>query len=45
MSYVPERDIIRLVDSNKARMVAVETQRASGLMNAGLRSSTYYVTR
>jgi len=45
MSYVPEGDIIRLVDSNKARMVAVETQRASGLMNAGLRSSTYYVTR
>ena len=45
MSYVPERDIVRLVDSNNARMVAVETQRASGLMNAGLRSSTYYVTR
>jgi ubiquinone/menaquinone biosynthesis C-methylase UbiE len=43
MSYIPEGDIIRLVGSQNAQVVAVETQRASGLMNAGLRSSTYYV--
>jgi ubiquinone/menaquinone biosynthesis C-methylase UbiE len=45
MSYIPERDITRLVESHHARVAAVETQRASDRMNAGLRNSTYYVTR
>jgi ubiquinone/menaquinone biosynthesis C-methylase UbiE len=45
MNYIPEPSIIRLVESVGARMVAVETQSASGLLNTGLRNSTYYVTR
>jgi ubiquinone/menaquinone biosynthesis C-methylase UbiE len=45
MSYIPEGDMTRLVESQDARLVAVDTHHAQGLMNAGLRSSTYYVTR
>lgn len=45
MSYVPEADMTRLVESKGARMVSIETQDAAGLMNAGLKNSTYYVTR
>jgi hypothetical protein len=45
MSYVPEADIKRVVESAGGRMVEVDTQRASGLLNTGLRASTYYVTR
>jgi ubiquinone/menaquinone biosynthesis C-methylase UbiE len=45
MSYIPEADMIRVVESQGARMVTVDRQRAVGLMNTGLTSSTYYVTR
>jgi ubiquinone/menaquinone biosynthesis C-methylase UbiE len=45
MSYIPEADMVRVVESQGARMVTVDRQRAVGLMNTGLRSSTYYVTR
>lgn len=45
MSYIPEADMVRLVESQGARMVTVDQQRAVGLMNTGLTSSTYYVTR
>jgi hypothetical protein len=45
MSYIPEPEMVRLVESQNARMVTVDRQRAVGLMNTGLRSSTYYVTR
>lgn len=45
MSYIPERDIARLVESQRAQIVAVDTQGAEGLMNAGLKNSSYYVTR
>jgi ubiquinone/menaquinone biosynthesis C-methylase UbiE len=45
MSYIPEADMVRLVESRGARMVTVDRQRAVGLLNTGLTSSTYYVTR
>jgi ubiquinone/menaquinone biosynthesis C-methylase UbiE len=45
MSYIPEADMVRLVQSQGARMVTIDQQRAVGLMNTGLTSSTYYVTR
>jgi ubiquinone/menaquinone biosynthesis C-methylase UbiE len=45
MSSIPEREVTRVVESRNARMVAVDTQGAAGLMNAGLRDSTYFVTR
>lgn len=45
MCSIPESSMFRLVEAQDARTVAVETQRASGLMNAGLRNTTYYVTR
>lgn len=45
MSYVPERDMTSLVESAGGRMVTVDTQGAEGLLNAGLRNSTYFVTR
>jgi ubiquinone/menaquinone biosynthesis C-methylase UbiE len=45
MSYIAEEDMVRLVESQGARMVTVDQQRAVGLMNTGLTSSTYYVTR
>ena len=35
----------RLVESQNARMVVVDTQGAHGLLNAGLKNSTYFVTR
>ena len=35
----------RLVESQGARMVTIDTQGAQGVMNAGLRNSTYFVTR
>lgn len=40
MNYVPERDIKQLLRSEAARLLEVETYRASGSL-----SSTYYVTR
>jgi ubiquinone/menaquinone biosynthesis C-methylase UbiE len=45
MSYVPEDDIKQLLQSGPGRLLEVETHNASGLLNAGLKSSTYYVTR
>jgi ubiquinone/menaquinone biosynthesis C-methylase UbiE len=45
MNYIAEDEMIRLVESQNARMVTVDRQRAVGLMNTGLRSSTYYLTR
>jgi ubiquinone/menaquinone biosynthesis C-methylase UbiE len=45
MSYIPEADIRRVVEGAGGRLAAVETQSATGLLNAGLKSSTYYVTR
>jgi ubiquinone/menaquinone biosynthesis C-methylase UbiE len=45
MSWISEADMTRLVESQGARMVTVETQGAEGVMNAGLKNSTYYVTR
>ena len=45
MSYVAERDMSSVVESEGARMVAIDTQSASGVLNAGLRNSTYFVTR
>jgi hypothetical protein len=45
MSYVPEREIKQVLQLAGARVLDVETHAASGLMNAGLRSSTYYITR
>jgi hypothetical protein len=45
MSYIPERDMTSLVEARGARMVAVDTQSADGLLNTGLKNSTYYLTR
>jgi ubiquinone/menaquinone biosynthesis C-methylase UbiE len=46
MSYVPEGEIRQLLQSGTAaRLLDIETSTASGWMNAGLRSNTYYVTR
>ena len=45
MSYIPESAIVRLVDSAGGRVLDVETLSASGLMNAGVKSTTYYATR
>jgi hypothetical protein len=46
MSSVPEGEIRQLIQSRtSARLLDIETQTASGFMNAGLRSNTYYVTR
>ena len=45
MSYIPESAIVRLVESTGARVLHVETWSASGVMNAGVRSATYYATR
>ena len=45
MSAISEADIVALVTSRGARVLEVETAAASGLLNAGLKSTTYYVTR
>jgi ubiquinone/menaquinone biosynthesis C-methylase UbiE len=45
MSYVPERDMTSLVDSSGGRMLTIDTQGAAGVLNAGLKNSTYFVTR
>jgi ubiquinone/menaquinone biosynthesis C-methylase UbiE len=45
MSSIPERDLVALVTSRGARVLEVETAAASGLLNAGLKNTTYYVTR
>jgi ubiquinone/menaquinone biosynthesis C-methylase UbiE len=45
MSYVPEDEIKQLLHSGVCHLLKVETSSASGLLNAGLTSSTYYVTR
>jgi ubiquinone/menaquinone biosynthesis C-methylase UbiE len=45
MSYIPEPAIGRLIDSLGARLLDTETLSASGLLNTGVRSSTYFVTR
>ena len=44
MSYIPESAIVRLLESNGARVLRVDTVSASGLMNTGVRSTTYYAT-
>jgi ubiquinone/menaquinone biosynthesis C-methylase UbiE len=41
MSYIPEPEIVQVVDSVGARMLEVDTV----AVEAGIRSSTYYVTR
>ena len=45
MSYIPESAIMRLVESTGMRVLHVETLSASGLLNAGVKSTTYYATR
>lgn len=45
MNYLPEREIVRVVESAGARMLDMEIRHAAGLLNTGLRSGTYYVTR
>ena len=45
MSSMSEGDVAGLVTSRGARVLEVETVAASGLLNAGLRNSTYYITR
>ena len=45
MSYIPESAIMRLVESTGVRVLHVETLSASGLLNAGVKSTTYYATR
>jgi SAM-dependent methyltransferase len=45
MSYIPEDEITQVVSSGPGRLLKVETVGAAGLLNAGLKSSTYYVTR
>jgi ubiquinone/menaquinone biosynthesis C-methylase UbiE len=45
MSYAPESEITQLLHSGPGRLLKVDTTSASGLLNAGLRSCTYYVTR
>jgi SAM-dependent methyltransferase len=45
MSSMSERDVVALVEGHGARVLEVQTVAASGLLNAGLRNSTYYVTR
>ena len=41
MSYIPEPEIVRLIESAGARLLEVDRMAAE----AGVRSSTYYVTR
>jgi ubiquinone/menaquinone biosynthesis C-methylase UbiE len=45
MSFIPEDDVIRLLESRGARVLDVKTHGASGVLNSGLRSSTYHMTR
>jgi ubiquinone/menaquinone biosynthesis C-methylase UbiE len=45
MSFIPEADVVRLVESRGARVLDLDTESATGRLAAGLRSSTYYVTR
>jgi ubiquinone/menaquinone biosynthesis C-methylase UbiE len=45
MSYVPEPEMTSLVDSSGGRILTIDTQGAAGVLNAGLRNSTYFVTR
>jgi ubiquinone/menaquinone biosynthesis C-methylase UbiE len=45
MSSMSEREIVALVTAHGARVLEVETVAASGLLNAGLKNSTYYITR
>jgi ubiquinone/menaquinone biosynthesis C-methylase UbiE len=45
MSAIAEADIVALVTSRGARVLEVQTSSAAGVLNAGLKSSTYYVTR
>ncbi len=45
MSYVHEDEIKQLLHAGPGRLLEVDTISASGLQNAGLSSSTYYVTR
>ena len=41
MSYIPEPEIVRVVESAGARVLEVDTVG----VEAGIRSSTYYLTR
>jgi ubiquinone/menaquinone biosynthesis C-methylase UbiE len=45
MSSIGESDVVALVAACGARVLEVETVAASGLLNAGLKNSTYYITR
>ena len=45
MSSIAETDVVALVAARGARVLEVETVAASGLLNRGLKNSTYYITR
>ena len=45
MSYIPEPEIGRLIDSFGARLLDTDTVSAAGMLNSGVRSTTYFVTR
>jgi ubiquinone/menaquinone biosynthesis C-methylase UbiE len=45
MSSISETDVVELTTAHGARVLEVETVGASGLLNAGLKNSTYYITR
>jgi ubiquinone/menaquinone biosynthesis C-methylase UbiE len=45
MSSVPESEITSLLDRSGARLLDVDTHAATGLLNAGVRSCTYWATR
>jgi ubiquinone/menaquinone biosynthesis C-methylase UbiE len=45
MSAISEADIVARVTSSGGRVLDVETSGAAGVLNAGLKSTTYYVTR
>jgi ubiquinone/menaquinone biosynthesis C-methylase UbiE len=45
MSYIATGDISTIVAQSGAKVLRLDTVGASGMLNAGLRNSTYYVTR
>jgi ubiquinone/menaquinone biosynthesis C-methylase UbiE len=45
MSYIPEADMSGVVTASGGRTVTIDTEGATGVMNTGLRNSTYWVTR
>ena len=45
MSYMSEEHMARVAESHGGRLVKIDTESAAGLMNRGLKNSTYWVTR